>query len=424
MLEQRTPEALKPMQANYPAKAGDSTFSSVTALERGIARHLLASHCDPRVRLVLWNGEELASSDVPPMARVVLRDRALLRELILHPEVGLGDAYASGRLDIEGDLKTALKLVVGVSPRDSVWTRAKLGFQLWRRRSHSLERAKSNIHAHYDLGNDFYSLWLDANMAYTCAYFPTPSASLEEAQVAKMEHVARKLWLRPGERVAEAGCGWGSLALHLARHHGVSVTAFNISREQIAHARTRARAEGLASRVEFIEDDYRNISGRYDAFVSVGMLEHVGDENYPELGRVIDRALGPDGRGLIHSIGRVQRQPMDPWIVKHIFPGSYSPTLEEMTAILSPFELSVLDVENLRQHYEKTLEHWLERFEKHAGAIEARFGRQFVRTFRLYLAGSVASFHVGNLQLWQVVFNRMRSHDMPWTRAALYAGAR
>jgi cyclopropane-fatty-acyl-phospholipid synthase len=177
------------------------------------------------VRLRLWNGEELRSSDQPPLARVVLRDRRLLRDLILHPEVGLGDAYVSGRLEIEGDLTTALKLVVGQWGADSWLNRTKLRFQLWRRRSHSLEKARSNIHAHYDLGNDFYALWLDANMAYTCAYFPDPGVSLEAAQTAKMEHVARKLWLRPGERVIEAGCGWGSLALHRPKHPGVTVRA-------------------------------------------------------------------------------------------------------------------------------------------------------------------------------------------------------
>jgi cyclopropane-fatty-acyl-phospholipid synthase len=209
----------------------------------------------------------------------------------------------------------------------------------------------------------------------------------------------------------------------MARHHGVTVTAYNISEEQIAYARERAAVEGLSDRVEYRQEDYREIRGKYDAFVSVGMLEHVGDENYRALGQVIDRCLEPHGRGLIHSIGRVPRRPMDPWLTRHIFPGAYSPQLEEMAGILTPHDLAVLDVENLRLHYEKTLEHWLERFEKHAAAVGERFGQKFVRTWRLYLAGSIASFHVGNLQLWQVVFHRARSRDLPWNRAHLY-GAR
>jgi cyclopropane-fatty-acyl-phospholipid synthase len=405
------------------ARKDGSSPGGVTVLERRLARRLLESRGDPRLRLVLWNGEELRLSNAPPVGRVVLRERRVIRDLVRHPgSRGLGDAYASGRIEIEGDLVTVMKLVFAHARPETPLARAIRSWRLLRRRSRSLARSRENVHRHYDLGNAFYALWLDANMAYTCAYFPSPSASLEEAQVAKMEHVARKLWLRPGERVLEAGCGWGGLALHLARHHGVHVTAYNVSSEQIAYAREQARSQGLGDRVEFREDDYRNASGRYDAFVSVGMLEHVGDENYAALGRVIDRSLERHGRGLIHSIGRVQRRPMDPWIERHIFPGSYSPTLEEMVAILSPLRFAVLDVENLRLHYEKTLEHWLERFEKNAGQIERRFDARFTRTWRMYLAGSIASFHVGNLQLWQVVFAREGERDLPWTRARLYAG--
>ena len=408
------------MTRDWNGSAISGVTAGVTGMERRAARRILETRGDLRMRAVLWNGEEVRISDEPALARVVFRDRGVIPYLALHPEVGLGDAYASGRLEIEGDLVTALKLFFGHPEQRGLFRRARDAWRLWDRRSHSLRRARYNIHRHYDLGNEFYALWLDERMAYTCAYFPTPSSSLEEAQLAKMEHVSRKVWLRPGDRVVEAGCGWGALALHMARHHGVTVTAYNISSEQVRYARELARREGLADRVEFREDDYRNVRGRYDAFVSVGMLEHVGDENYAELGRVIDRSLEPHGRGLIHSIGRIQRRPMDPWIDKHIFPGSYSPKLEEMVGILSPHDLAVIDVENLRMHYEKTLTHWLERFEKNAAAIERRFDARFVRIFRLYLAGAIASFHVGNLQLWQVVFQRTRSNDLPWNRARLY----
>ena len=178
-----------------------------------------------------------------------------------------------------------------------------------------------------------------------------------------MALVSRKLRLKPGERVVEAGCGWGSLALFMAREHGVHVTAFNISREQIAYAREQARAQGLSDRVEFIEDDYRNVRGACDAFVSVGMLEHVGLPDYATLGDVMDRVLTDDGRGLLHFIGRNRPAPLNPWIAKRIFPGAYPPTLVEVfERILQPLGFSVLDVENIRLHYAKTLEHWRERF--------------------------------------------------------------
>jgi cyclopropane-fatty-acyl-phospholipid synthase len=258
-------------------------------------------------------------------------------------------------------------------------------------------------------------------MVYTCAYFPTPEVSLEQAQVAKMEHVCRKLALRPGEAVIEAGCGWGSLALHMAKRFGVTVRAFNISRRQIEFAREAAEQHGLAGRVEFIEDDYRNVSGACDAFVSVGMLEHVGRPYYRELGRVIDRCLGRSGRGLIHSIGRNRPRPMSRWIERRIFPGAYPPTLREMMDIFEPFDFSILDVENLRLHYARTLEHWLERYEAAAERVGEMFDQPFVRAWRLYLAGAMVAFRTSSLQLFQVLFARGRSNEVPWTRAHVYA---
>jgi cyclopropane-fatty-acyl-phospholipid synthase len=172
--------------------------------------------------------------------------------------------------------------------------------------------------------------------------------------------------------------------------------------------------------VEFVEDDYRHIDGRYDAFVSVGMLEHVGPDHYRELGGVIDRCLAERGRGLIHTIGRNRAMPMNGWIEKRIFPGAYPPSLREMMAVLEPWEFSVLDVENLRLHYARTLEHWLARFEDAAAEVRRMFDERFVRTWRLYLAGSMAGFTSGQMQLFQVLFARAQNNDIPLTRAELY----
>jgi cyclopropane-fatty-acyl-phospholipid synthase len=203
----------------------------------------------------------------------------------------------------------------------------------------------------------------------------------------------------------------------MAKHRGVSVRAFNVSSEQIDYARRRAQEEGLADRVEFIEDDYRNARGEYDVFVSVGMIEHVGLADYPTLGRVIGRSLTPTGRGLLHFIGRDQPAPLSPWIRKRIFPGAYPPTLREVFEhVLEPQALSVVDVENLRLHYAKTLEHWLQRFNDASDRVEEMFDEIFVRTWRLYLAGSQASFTTGSMQLFQVLFARGGSNAIPWTR--------
>jgi cyclopropane-fatty-acyl-phospholipid synthase len=257
-------------------------------------------------------------------------------------------------------------------------------------------------------------------MSYTCAYFPTTEATLEQAQVAKMDHVCRKLRLRAGESVVEAGCGWGSLALHMASRYGAKVRAFNISGEQIRYARQRAKDLGLDGRVEYVEDDYRNITGRYDVFVSVGMLEHVGCENYPELGRVVRGALSAEGRGLIHSIGRNRPQPLHAWIERRIFPGAYAPSLGEMMQIFEPWDLSVIDVENIRLHYALTLRQWLARYESALDQVRARFDEFFVRMWRLYLAGSIAAFETGTMQLFQVLFTIQENNQLPLTREYMY----
>jgi cyclopropane-fatty-acyl-phospholipid synthase len=220
--------------------------------------------------------------------------------------------------------------------------------------------------------------------------------------------------------VVEAGFGWGSLARHMAKHYGVRVRAYNISRQQVAFARARAKAEGFDHLVEYVEDDYRNARGEYDAFVSVGMLEHVGMENYPTLGAVARNALKENGRGLIHTIGRNNPGKMSPWIEKRIFPGAHPPSLSETMRIFEPNGFSVLDVENLRLHYAKTLANWLERFEANAETIARETDPSFVRAWRLYLAGSLAAFTAGDLQLYQVVFAQGASNEVPWTRWHMY----
>lgn len=403
------------------AQAAVGTHPDRHTFKGALLRRLLQALGDPPFEFVLWDGERVPAPAGEPVARVRIADSRTLYGLLRDPQVQFGDAYSEGRIEVEGDLVRFLEEVYRCSSRVSGGTVLhRLARLLHRPRTNTLAGSRENIHHHYDIGNDFYALWLGRTMAYTCAYYPTPDATLDEAQVAKMDHVCRKLRLRPGETVVEAGCGWGTLALHMARHYGVKVRAFNISREQVAYARERARAEGLADRVEYIEDDYRNISGRYDAFVSVGMLEHVGIENYPELGAVAHRSIGSNGRGLIHSIGRNRPAPLHPWIEKRIFPGARPPSLGEMMRIFEPWDLSVLDVENLRLHYARTLVHWKELYEAASDRVRAMFDEKFVRMWRLYLAGSIAAFTTGSLQLFQVVFAPKENNDIPWTRAHLY----
>jgi cyclopropane-fatty-acyl-phospholipid synthase len=216
--------------------------------------------------------------------------------------------------------------------------------------------------------------------------------------------------------VVEAGSGWGGLARFMARNYGARVRSYNISTEQVVYARDRAEQQGLGNAVEYVEEDYRNISGSYDVFVSVGMLEHVGAANYQNLGEVIDRCLKDTGRGLIHSIGRNIPRPMNEWVESYIFPGAYPPTLKEMMDIFEPFEYQVMDVENLRSHYARTLKHWLERYEMNVDKVREMFDENFVAAWRLYLSGSISAFQQGQLQLFQVLFQRQGANTLPITR--------
>jgi cyclopropane-fatty-acyl-phospholipid synthase len=404
-------ERLRPLTASTRfdrAAPGASTRLDRLALAR-IQRTVKSAP----VRFMLWDGFEVPTMTDAAVGTILFKNRTALLAWAWDASLNFGETYMSGAVEIRGDLLTVLEAIYRAwasSDRRPWW--------LWEK-SNDAHSARENVHHHYDLGNDFYRLWLDREMVYTCAYFQTADATLEAAQIAKMDLVCRKLRLQPGERVIEAGCGWGSFALFMARQYGVTVRAFNISSEQIAYARNRAKEEGLADRVEFIEDDYRHVRGTYDVFVSIGMLEHVGAPDYPTLGRAIDRSLSDRGRGLLHFIGRNQPAPINPWIRKRIFPGAYAPTLREVFGqVLEPHAFSVLDVENMRLHYAKTLEHWGQRFNEASGEVATMFDDSFVRAWRLYLAGSQASFTTGSLQLFQVLFTRNNNNDLPWTRVS------
>jgi len=391
------------------------TSGRVLDIDRWLLRTLLLGIGSPKIGAALWDGENIVSGSNTPY-RMVIRNRISLLRLIVNPLLYFGDDYSAGNIEIEGGLVPFLETVYRAMERPGVVrSRYKRVSNWYRRELNSLTGSRKNIHHHYDIGNDFYRLWLDDEMLYTCAYFTEPGISLEAAQDAKMDLICRKLQLKGGERVVEAGCGWGGLARYMAKNYGARVRAFNISGEQIAYARQRAKSEGIAG-VEYLEDDYRNISGECDVFVSVGMLEHVGTNNYRTLGDVINRTLSKSGLDLIHSIGQDVAEPMSEWAEKRIFPGSYLPTVREMMEIFEPSGFSVLDLENLRPHYARTLEHWLARFEANTVEVAQMFDENFVRAWRLYLSSSIASFTTGSLQLYQVLFSRRGNNQIPWTR--------
>ncbi|WP_372971966.1 class I SAM-dependent methyltransferase [Marinobacter sp.] len=392
--------------------------------ERWLIAKLLRMAGSPPVRFQLWNDELIEPEEGHARFTLRLTDPKALFTLVTNPNLAFGDLYAAGRLQVDGDLPELMEaLYRAVHQARQQWP--KWLEALWRNhnpRSTGVSEAKENIHHHYDLGNEFYRLWLDqAEMQYTCAYYETPDLTLEQAQLAKLEHVCRKLRLKPGMTVVEAGCGWGGLARYMARNYDVKVHSYNISKEQLAYAREEASRQQLDHLIDYVEDDYRNISGQYDAFVSIGMLEHVGKENYQALSELIRRSLKPGGMALLHSIGRNRPMLMNAWIEKRIFPGAYPPSISEFMGICEHGDFSVLDVENLRLHYAQTLSQWMERFQSSREKVTEMYDEHFARAWEMYLAGSTAAFRAGSLQLFQVVFTHGENNELPQNRRDLYA---
>ncbi len=405
---------------NY-ARSRRRSERPVHAFEAFALRKFLQSIGSPRVAVRLWDDSRYGASESEAVGTISINHRRAFYHILRASDLGFGDQYSAGGIDITGNLVDVLKEIF--SCREAVVNASKTLLRCLnrsRRPNHTQSHAQENIHHHYDVGNTFYKLWLDQEMQYTCGYFSDPELTLEQAQQAKMDHVCRKLQLKPGDRVIEAGCGWGGLSRHMALHYDVSVTAYNISREQLHYARQRAKSEGYDQQVTYIENDYRNIQGQCDAFVSIGMLEHVGPANYPVLGDVMYQVLTEEGRGLIHTIGRNRPRSMSAWVDRRIFPGAYPPTLGEMMKVFEGHSFSVLDVENLRLHYAKTLTHWLTRYETANASVTEMFDDTFVRAWRLYLSSSIACFLSGGLQLFQVVFARGEKNAVPWSRQHLY----
>ena len=402
-----------------PVRRSTSGRLRTNRLDRWLGELLQRSIDAASVRVVLWDGYSNYER-TESVGDLVVRDRRVLVGLIVNPNLYFGEAYMSGRLVVRGPLEPVVESLSRLHTKDRLWLDRVLSRLTV---PTSFSSARRNVHVHYDLGNDFYKLWLDPEMLYTCAYFDRPNGTLEEAQRRKLDLICRKLALKPGETVVEAGCGWGALALHMARHYGVRVKAFNISQAQLAHARERVRREGLSDRVEFIDDDYRNVTGECDVFVSVGMLEHVGLRHFGSLASVLRRVVKREGgRGLLHFIGRDTPRPLNTWIRRRIFPGAYPPTIAEVTTqVLTPAGQSVIDIENMRLHYERTLAAWSARFNANRDVVRSRYGDEFTRAWELYLAGSQAAFASGWMQLFQVVFTPHESRPPWWTRPCVSA---
>ena len=361
------------------------------------------------LKVVDANGQEHFFGGAPgPSVTMRLTDKSLYRKLFLNPELHAGEAYMDGRMTFEdGDLKDFLtlfslnRLNISSYPLQKVLRRASRTVRRFQQ-ANPIGKAQSNVAHHYDLGNDFYKLFLDEGMQYSCAYFQSDENTLEEAQHNKLRLLAAKLNLKPGQKILDIGSGWGDLALYLARMEDVTVVGCTLSKEQYELSNRKAHAAGLSDRVRFELLDYRKLVERFDRIVSVGMFEHVGVHHYGEFFGKVNELLDDNGVMVLHSIGHMSPPgTASPWLRKYIFPGAYSPALSEVFDVVEQNSLWVTDLEFLRLHYAKTLDHWHKRFAANRAKVAAMYDERFCRMWEFYLISAEMMFRTGS----QLVFH-------------------
>ena len=343
-----------------------------------------------------------------PEVTMRLTDPTLYRTLFFNPELAAGEAYMDGRMSFEDStlrdfltLFSVNRLSLGSYPLQKVLRKISRGLKRFQQ-SNPVGKAQKNVAHHYDIGNDFYRLFLDQGMQYSCAYFTSDGNTLEEAQQNKLRLIASKLNLKAGQHVLDIGCGWGDMALYLARMESVNVLGVTLSREQCSLANERAKQLGVAGRVRFELRDYRDVTERFDRIVSVGMFEHVGAHHYDEFFAKVNELMTDDGIMLLHSIGHMSPPgTASPWLRKYIFPGAYSPALSEVFTSVEQNSLWVTDLEFLRLHYAKTLAHWERRFQTSRALVAQMYDERFCRMWEFYLISAEMMFRTGS----QLVFH-------------------
>lgn len=351
-----------------------------------------------------------------PRFSLSLTEEIPLQKLMSSTSLALGEAYMDGNLQIEGNLYETLDYFLAQIEK---WSVSRAVRERLARAALSKGKQKRDVRSHYDLGNDFYSLWLDSTMSYSCGYFETEEDSLEQAQVHKTDRILDKIYLREGMELLDIGCGWGFLIIRAAKKYGVRSTGITLSREQYEACCRKVRQEGLEDRVTVELMDYRDLlkyGKQFDRVVSVGMVEHVGRKNYPLFQHTVSQAIRDGGLFLLHFISALKEYPGNDWIRKYIFPGGMIPSFRETASAMAEEQFHILDSENLRPHYVKTLLAWEENFQRQRSAVEEKFDPSFARMWELYLNSCAAAFHNGVIDLHQILAVKGVNNSLPLTR--------
>jgi len=429
------------IESDLSRRQGSGQFhdSTGTAVQN-ILELMLANYHGP-VAIKLWNGQTVVGSSAS-CCTLIFRHPAPLRELVLHKDlVRLAEAYIVGELDVEGDIETLFDLVEYLIQHMPHWpARLRLVHHALhlpyddiiessnRIRATAEERRNSlaSIAFHYDIGNEFYSLWLDPEMVYSCAYFKNTDQSLADAQHDKLDYICRKLRLSPGQTLLDIGCGWGALVIWAARHYGVNAHGITLSQQQYSRAVERVQNEGLDNRVRIELKDYRSLiqNEQYDRVVSVGMFEHIGITNFQAYFDIIKKILKPGGLFLNHSITNDtgwQINPLTRFINRYVFPDGELARISDMTNAMEKAGFEILDVEGLRQHYNLTLCRWIQALETHRNQAVNIVGEATYRVWQLYMAGAAYYFNEGSMGLYQVLAGHNRQPlPVPLRREDLY----
>lgn len=388
-----------------------------------IIKQLIKSTFDIPLQVTYPNGNIETYNGNNPHVKLKLNKNFSVSELSKDPSIVLGEAVMDGDIEIYGSIQ---ELILSAYRCGDSFLRNSKFSKLIPKQFHDKKHSKSDIQKHYDIGNDFYKLWLDDTMTYSCAYFKHENDSLEQAQLNKVHHILNKLNAHPGGKLLDIGCGWGTLIITAAKEYGLNATGITLSEEQASFITKRIKEEGLENKVTVLIKDYRDIHETYDYITSVGMFEHVGKENLSQYFQTISKRLNINGLALIHGItgqvGGNHGSGTNSWINKYIFPGGYIPRLTENLNHIASAGLQIADLEPLRHHYQKTLELWTKNFHNALPEVRKTHDNRFINMWDLYLQSCAASFESGNIDIFQYLLSKGVSKDtMPMTRDYMYS---